>query len=118
MNAVELYRRIRGDDFLDTGHYRPQSLLSWLLFKGEVPIDEALLVEIAEMDPEWFNWLEWWVTEQLLPDEAVAMANKINEADRFLQSKRIELDRMYAQMVAPAFEQAFAAIKALEGKAE
>lgn len=117
MNAKEL-RELLMKDKRAIDDYTAQTLLQWLkVCRDNAPL-AVLMVGMAESDPEWLDWLEYWLGENLSPDANDGLQEALIDAKWTRDEQQVELDRVYARSAAPAFEQAFAAIKALEGKAE
>ena len=117
MNAKELLELLLQNKRL-IDDITAQTLLQWLKgWSDDAPL-AALMIGMAESNPEWLDWLEYWLGENLSPDENDGLQEALIDAKWTLDEQRVELDRAYARSAAPAFEQAFAAIKALEGKTE
>lgn len=117
MNAKELRKLLpQNKRLIDTSTAR--TLLQWLRqWSDDTPLAE-LMVGMAESDPEWLDWLEFWLGEHLSPDENDDLQEALIDAKWTRDEQQVELDRVYARSAAPAFERAFAVIQALEGKAE
>ena len=111
MNAKELRELLLSSSLVKLPGGVGKRLVDWLYpRRPETPLAD-LLVEMAAVDPDFIDWLEFWFCEHLLPDDDQDFKVSLIDAQWARDEQRVEADRQYARNVAQIFEETAEKVK-------